>query len=86
MELTRNSWYAAAWGDEVGRHMLSRSFFGEKTLLYRKEDGTVAMLLDRCPHKGAPLSLGELKGDIVACPYHGLEFDCAGKCLSLIHI
>jgi len=83
MELTRNSWYAAAWGDEVGRHMLSRSFFGEKTLLYRKEDGTVAMLLDRCPHKGAPLSLGELKGDIVACPYHGLEFDCAGKCIRI---
>jgi len=83
MEMIRNRWYAAALGQEVGRHMLSRSFFGEKALLYRKENGEVAMLLDRCPHKGAPLSLGELKGDVVACPYHGLEFDCSGKCVRI---
>ncbi|MFD2271659.1 Rieske 2Fe-2S domain-containing protein [Undibacterium arcticum] len=64
-------------------HAVAILFFGEKTLLYRKENGEVAMLLDRCPHKGAPLSLGELKGDVVACPYHGLEFDCSGKCVRI---
>jgi len=83
MQWIKNRWYAAAWGDEVGRTLLARTFFGENAVLFRKEDGAPAMLLDRCPHKGAPLSLGELKGDVLACPYHGLEFDCAGTCVRI---
>ncbi|WP_298676474.1 Rieske 2Fe-2S domain-containing protein [uncultured Lentibacter sp.] len=28
-----------------------------------------------------PLSKGRRKGDTVECGYHGLTFDCAGKCV-----
>lgn len=83
MNRIKNRWYPAAWSHEVGHSLLARTFFGERTVLFRKASGDPAMLLDRCPHKGAPLSLGELKGDSVQCPYHGLEFDCSGRCVKI---
>jgi vanillate O-demethylase monooxygenase subunit len=77
----RNAWYVAAWSKEVGRGYLTRRILNEPVLMYRKQDGTAVALLDRCSHKLAPLSLGELKGDIVECGYHGLQFDCNGTCV-----
>ena len=53
----RNAWYVAAWSKEVGRSYLTRRILNEPVLMYRKQDGTVVALLDRCPHKLAPLSL-----------------------------
>lgn len=76
-----NAWYVAAWSHEVGRQLLSRTLLGEQVVLYRREDGQPVALVDRCPHKLAPLSLGELKGDHVQCGYHGMTFDCAGACV-----
>jgi nitrite reductase/ring-hydroxylating ferredoxin subunit len=32
---------------------------------------------DICPHRGGPLSEGELEGTTVACPWHGATFDVA---------
>jgi vanillate O-demethylase monooxygenase subunit len=38
-------------------------------------------LSDTCPHRFAPLHLGKVEGDIIACPYHGLQFGPDGKCV-----
>ena len=38
-------------------------------------------MADRCPHRGAPLSSGQVRGEALECGYHGLTFDCAGKCV-----
>jgi nitrite reductase/ring-hydroxylating ferredoxin subunit len=32
---------------------------------------------DRCAHTNAPLSMGNLAGNIVTCPFHGAKFDVA---------
>jgi nitrite reductase/ring-hydroxylating ferredoxin subunit len=32
---------------------------------------------DECPHRGGPLSEGELEGAAVVCPWHGAIFDLA---------
>ncbi|GAM04555.1 Rieske 2Fe-2S domain-containing protein [Novosphingobium sp. MBES04] len=76
-----NAWYMAAWSHEVGEDMLRRRLLGEPILLMRRQDGTAVALVDRCPHRYAPLSKGEREGDTIVCPYHGLTFDAAGQCV-----
>ncbi|MDF0546644.1 aromatic ring-hydroxylating dioxygenase subunit alpha [Sphingobium sp. H39-3-25] len=85
MEFVRNTWYAAGWSEEISRTMLPRTFLNEPVLLYRKEDGTPVAIADLCPHRFVPLSLGKLVGDTVECLYHGLAFDCTGKCVDNPH-
>jgi phenylpropionate dioxygenase-like ring-hydroxylating dioxygenase large terminal subunit len=77
----KNAWYVAAWSTEIGRHLFARTILGERVVLWRRQDGTPAALLDRCPHKLAPLSVGELVGDDVQCGYHGMTFNGTGTCV-----
>lgn len=37
--------------------------------------GTFYAINDECTHDGGPLGEGELDGDVVACPWHGAEFN-----------
>ncbi len=79
----RNAWYVAAWSDDLADgQLLGRTILKEPIVLYRKSDGNVAALQDRCPHRFAPLHMGKIvDGDRVQCPYHGLEFDPSGACV-----
>lgn len=43
---------------------------GVDIALFRTASDRVYALLDRCPHKGGPLSQGIVFGDAVACPLH----------------
>ncbi len=43
---------------------------GVAVAVFRTADDRVFALLDRCPHKGGPLSQGIVFGDAVACPLH----------------
>lgn len=43
---------------------------GPEVALFRAADDQVFALLDRCPHKGGPLSQGIVFGHSVACPLH----------------
>lgn len=79
--LLRNAWYMASWSHEIGDALFKRRLLGEPMLLFRKRDGSVAAMVDRCPHRFAPLSMGTRDGDTVTCAYHGLTFDAAGACV-----
>jgi len=79
----RNAWYVAAWDHEVTRTMKRRILLDEPVVLYRKDDGAPVALEDRCCHRQAQLSLGKLVGNVVQCPYHGLQFDSTGKCVKV---
>jgi nitrite reductase (NADH) small subunit len=43
---------------------------GLAVAVFRTADDRIYALLDRCPHKGGPLSQGIVFGDAVACPLH----------------
>jgi len=43
---------------------------GGNIAIFRNASDRVFALLDRCPHKGGPLSQGIVFGDRVACPLH----------------
>jgi nitrite reductase (NADH) small subunit len=43
---------------------------GLDVAVFRNDAGGVFALLDRCPHKGGPLSQGIVFGTHVACPLH----------------
>jgi phthalate 4,5-dioxygenase oxygenase subunit len=52
---------------------------GEDLVMFRAEDGRVGLLADRCPHRGAKLSLGRNEPDGLRCVYHGWLMDVAGR-------
>jgi vanillate O-demethylase monooxygenase subunit len=83
----RNAWYVAAWSDDLADgQLLNRTILKEPIVLFRKSDGNVAALQDRCPHRFAPLHMGKIvNGDRVQCAYHGLEFNSSGACVKNPH-
>jgi phenylpropionate dioxygenase-like ring-hydroxylating dioxygenase large terminal subunit len=76
----RNQWYTAATSTELGAKPLARTICNEPLVIFRGEDGTVAVLSDRCPHRKAPLSSGEVVGSDIQCGYHGIRFAADGAC------
>ena len=48
--------------------------------VFRNDEDEVFALLDRCPHKGGPLSQGIVFGNSVACPLHNWTIGLADGC------
>ena len=53
---------------------------GLDVAVFRNDQNEVFALLDRCPHKGGPLSQGIVFGTSVACPLHNWTIDLQGGC------
>jgi phenylpropionate dioxygenase-like ring-hydroxylating dioxygenase large terminal subunit len=52
----------------------------EKLVLWRDVNGQLGCLVDKCPHRGVALSLGQVVDDCLQCPFHGFEFKSDGAC------
>lgn len=80
----RDRWYPLCPSGRVRRGELTRvERLGEQLLLWRDAGGTVHVQEDRCPHRGARLSLGVHMGDRIACNYHGVQVDGHGVVASV---
>src|SRR5688500_16625462 len=79
----KNFWYVGAMKHEVGRQLLARTLLEQPVVFFRRNEGSVAALADRCSHRRVSLSLGRLIGDEVQCGYHGLTFAGDGSCTSI---
>ena len=67
-----NDWMAICRVDDIPRlgARRVRRTGGTDVAVFRTDDDRVFALLDRCPHKGGPLSQGIVFGEHVACPLH----------------
>ena len=81
MDYVRNAWYVAGWASEFGDELRAVTILEENLVMFRNSAGTIVALEDRCPHRFMPLSKGKRIGDHIQCGYHGMTFDCQGKCV-----
>lgn len=78
-----HQWFIACRSDELrDGAILSRTVQGSPLALYRA-NGRAAALLDRCPHRNAPLSIGRVRDGLLECGYHGWRFDARGTCRAI---
>lgn len=77
----RNAWYVVAFSEEIARAPMKRTILGEDILLYRRRDDSVVAMVDRCAHRGYPLSAGQVVEDRIRCGYHGYEYESDGLCV-----
>lgn len=83
-------WYVACRSEELrsgagrGKHLRPVVIAGTPLVLFRDGAGRAAALLDRCPHRNVPLSLGRVAEDgTLECGYHGWRFSGAGTCTAV---
>jgi len=79
----KNAWYVACTPDEIDAKPLGRKVCNEQIVFWRDGQGQVTALEDFCPHRGAPLSLGQVCEGQLVCGYHGLTMGCDGKTVSM---
>lgn len=74
-------WYAVALGADIEPSTSAGTrLFGHELVVWRDAGGAVHVWEDRCPHRGMRLSFGFVRGDHIACLYHGWRYDTAGQC------
>ncbi|MFE0018646.1 Rieske 2Fe-2S domain-containing protein [Mesorhizobium sp. NPDC059054] len=78
----RHFWHPVCYSDEVTDKPHGVRLMGENVVLARL-GGELAAMQDRCPHKGAALSLGQIVDCKLECPYHGWQFDEKGDCVRI---
>ena len=81
--IEKQFWHPVASAAEVHEAPVAVQLLGEPLVLWREPGhegapGRLHVWADRCPHRGARLSLGRvlhhLRGARLECPYHGWQF------------
>jgi nitrite reductase/ring-hydroxylating ferredoxin subunit len=75
-----DDWYIACESQQLNDKPLAVTLLDTPLVLFRNHSGRAGALLDRCPHRNVPLSLGAVKGENLECVYHGWQFDRRGIC------
>ncbi|WP_280361705.1 Rieske 2Fe-2S domain-containing protein [Nocardia wallacei] len=57
--------------------------FGTKLVVWADSNGEIKVLDSYCRHLGGDLSMGEIKGDSIACPFHDWRWGGNGRCTSI---
>ncbi len=80
-----NGWFQIAYSDEIKPgDVKPLKYFGKDLVIWRSEDGELAVLDAFCPHLGAHLGHGgTVKGNSIECPFHAWQFGTDGKCTAV---
>ncbi len=80
----RPAWYPACTSKELGtKKPLAIELMDAPLVVFRDQRGRPSVLVDRCPHRNAPLSIGRNRGGELECGYHGWRFDGDGRCVAI---
>lgn len=79
--IERQHWHPVAAVEAVTSAPLAARLLSEDIVLWRDDAGQVHVWPDRCPHRGAKLSLGRVDQGRLECPYHGWQFAASGQCV-----
>lgn len=75
------NWIAVALSMDVPRKLVMPARVHDVDLaIWRDSSGRCHAWVDRCPHRGMRLSRGFVRGNSLACIYHGWQYDDAGIC------
>ncbi len=77
----RDHWYVVAEGADLADGPVAVRLLGQQLVVWRSPDGSVVAAPDRCPHREAPLSLGQVDERGLVCAYHGWTFGDGGRCV-----
>ena len=55
----------------------------ENLIAFRTTSGTVGVIQNACPHRGASLFFGRNEEEGLRCVYHGWKFDVTGQCVDM---
>lgn len=75
-------WIVVCPSSVIGEKPQQVVVMGERLAVFRNDTG-VHIFKDLCIHRGAALSLGEVKNGCLTCPYHAWEFDSSGACVNI---
>jgi phenylpropionate dioxygenase-like ring-hydroxylating dioxygenase large terminal subunit/putative sterol carrier protein len=80
-----DGWYAVALSHEIAPgQLVPVSCFGQELVVWRTDDGEMAVFDAYCPHLGAHLGHGALvDGGCVVCPFHQWRFGADGRCTGI---
>ena len=57
--------------------------FGTKLVVFADSNGALNVLNGYCPHMGGDLTMGTVKGDAIACPFHDWRWGGNGRCAGI---
>jgi nitrite reductase/ring-hydroxylating ferredoxin subunit len=84
--LMRQYWVPAALSSELPEPdgpPLRVRLLGEDLIGFRASSGTIGLIQNHCPHRGASLFYGRNEDEGLRCVYHGWKFDVAGRCIDM---
>ncbi|WP_315785376.1 Rieske 2Fe-2S domain-containing protein [Fischerella sp. JS2] len=77
-------WYPICFVQDLPKNRpYSFSLYEEPFVLFKNQDGQLVCLSDRCPHRAAKLSDGQIIDGKIECLYHGWQFGSDGECLHI---
>lgn len=80
----RHFWYPVTFAQDMPKDQpLAFSLYDEPLVLFRDKNGQLGCLVDRCSHRAAKLSDGQIIDGKLECLYHGWQFGIDGKCLHI---
>ena len=84
--LMRQYWLPALLSTELPHEdgpPLRLRLLGEDMIAFRATSGSVGVIQNACPHRGASMFFGRNEEEGLRCVYHGWKFDTTGACVDM---